>query len=122
MLSRLTLSPPLADAAEVIALATERYDGPEPVNVGFSFEISIRDLAARVAEMDGYGGRIVWDATKPNGQPRRKLDVWRVERLFGFRSTTPFEVGLRRTVDWYLSQRPSARAPEREVLGSNARP
>jgi GDP-L-fucose synthase len=89
------------DAAEGIVLATERYDGPEPVNLGSAFEISIRDLAETIARVTGYAGRIVWDTSKPNGQPRRKLDVSRAERLFGFRAETPFAEGLARTVAWY---------------------
>jgi len=69
-------------------------------------EIAIRDLATMIAEMTGFKGKIVWDATKPNGQPRRCLDVTRAEREFGFRAATPFEIGLRKTIDWYLdSQR-----------------
>lgn len=91
------------DAAEGIILATERYDKPAPVNLGSGMEISIRDLAACVAGISGFSGRIVWDPTKPNGQPRRCLDVSLAQREFGFRATTPFDVGLRRTVDWYRS-------------------
>ncbi len=92
------------DAARGIVDAMEHYDGPEPVNLGSSFEISIRDLAELIRELVGYEGEIRWDTTKPNGQPRRKLDVSRAERYFGFRSQVPFEVGIRRTLDWYLSQ------------------
>jgi GDP-L-fucose synthase len=95
------------DCAEALLLAAERYDGPEPVNLGTGEEISIRDLAGLVAEFTGYEGEIVWDTSKPNGQPRRKLDVTRAEELFGFRATTPFREGLRRTVAWYLEQAPS---------------
>jgi len=90
------------DAAEAIALATERYDGAEPVNVGAGFEISIRDLATKIALLVGYEGRIVWDTAKPNGQPRRCLDVSRAEREFGFRASTTFGEGLKRTVEWFL--------------------
>ena len=90
------------DAAEGILLATEKYDGSDPVNLGSGMEISIRDLANTIAEMTGFKGRIVWDASQPNGQPRRRLDVSRAEREFGFRAATPFEVGLRKTIDWYL--------------------
>jgi GDP-L-fucose synthase len=89
------------DCAEAIRLATERYDGPEPVNVGAGFEISIRDLATLVAESCGFAGRICWDATKPNGQPRRSLDTARAAALFGFTARTPFGDGLARTVAWY---------------------
>jgi GDP-L-fucose synthase len=91
------------DAAEGILLATEKYDGSDPVNLGSGMEISIRDLANTIAEITGFEGRIVWDANQPNGQPRRRLDVSRAEREFGFRAATPFEVGLRKTIDWYLS-------------------
>ncbi len=92
------------DAAEGIVLATERYDESEPVNLGSSFEISIGDLAATIARVTGFEGRLVWDTSKPNGQPRRKLDTSRAERLFGFRSRTSFEDGLQRTVAWYSSR------------------
>ena len=93
------------DAAEGIILATERYDKPDPVNLGSGMEISIRDLAAKIASITGFAGRIIWDATKPNGQPRRCLDVSRAEREFGFHATTPFDVGLRKTIEWYQSRR-----------------
>jgi GDP-L-fucose synthase len=92
------------DVAEGIVLAAERYDGPEPVNLGSATEISIRDLVATIARLTGFEGRIVWDTSKPNGQPRRKLDVSRAEAAFGFRSKTTFEDGLRRTIDWYRQQ------------------
>jgi GDP-L-fucose synthase len=92
------------DCAEAIALATERYDGDAPVNIGAGFEISIRDLAALVAESCGFTGRICWDATKPNGQPRRSLDTTRATNLFGFTARTPFRDGLARTVAWYRRQ------------------
>ncbi len=93
------------DCAEAIALATERYDGPEPVNVGAGFEISIKALVELIAELTGFRGRIVWDTTKPNGQPRRCLDVSRAEREFGFRARTGFREGLARTVAWYEAPR-----------------
>jgi GDP-L-fucose synthase len=98
------------DAAEGIALAGERYDGAEPVNLGSGDEISIRDLAELVAELTGFEGRIEWDTSKPNGQPRRRLDVSRAEQLFGFRARTPLREGLERTVAWYRAARPSAPA------------
>jgi GDP-L-fucose synthase len=98
------------DAAEGIVLAAERYNSSEPVNLGSAFEISIKDLVEAVARATGFRGRIVWDTTKPNGQPRRKVDTSRAEQWFGFRATTPFEVGLRRTVAWYLAQRAAERA------------
>jgi GDP-L-fucose synthase len=90
------------DAAEGIVLATERYDSSEPVNLGSAFEISIKDLVHTIAEATGFTGRVVWDTTKPNGQPRRKLDTLRAEQAFGFRSRTRFADGLRKTVEWYL--------------------
>jgi GDP-L-fucose synthase len=92
------------DAAEGIVLATERYDSGEPVNLGSGVEISIRDLAIRIAELTGFKGQIRWDETKPNGQPRRCLDVSRAERAMGFRSRTSFDDGLRKTIEWYLSR------------------
>lgn len=95
------------DAAEGIVLATERYDGAEPVNLGSGGEIAIRDLAPIIAQATGFTGRITWDATKPNGQPRRGLDTSRAEREFGFRARTPFADGLAATVAWYRAQ-PSA--------------
>jgi GDP-L-fucose synthase len=93
------------DAAEGIILAAERYDKPDPVNLGSGMEISIRDLAVKIASITGFSGRIIWDASQPNGQPRRCLDVSRAEREFGFRATTPFEVGLRNTIEWHQSHR-----------------
>jgi len=105
------------DAAEGVLLAAERYDGSEPVNLGAGFEISIRELAELIAETVGYKGRLSWNASLPDGQPRRSLDTSRAEQSFGFRARTPFKDGLRRTVDWYrahrqeLIQREAARAP-----------
>ena len=90
-----------ADAAKGIVLATQHYDKPEPVNLGSGREISIRDLAERIARLTGFTGAIRWDTTKPNGQPRRCLDVTRAEREFGFRATTDFEQGLAETIAWY---------------------
>jgi GDP-L-fucose synthase len=92
-----------ADAAEGILLATERYDGAEPVNLGSGFEISIRDLGELVASEVGYQGRIDWDTSKPNGQPRRALEISKARRLFDFEASTPFAQGLRDTVEWYLA-------------------
>jgi nucleoside-diphosphate-sugar epimerase len=96
------------DAAEGIWLATERYNEAEPVNLGTGEEVSIRDLADLVAELTGFEGEIAWDTTKPNGQPRRKLDVSRAQERFGFRASTPFREGLERTIAWY---RTSAATP-----------
>ena len=93
------------DAAEGIALATEKYDGSEPVNIGSSFEISIKDLTEKIARMTGFEGKIVWDTTKPNGQPRRKLDTSRADQYFGFVAKTDFEQGLQKTIDWYIKNR-----------------
>jgi GDP-L-fucose synthase len=89
------------DAAEGIVLAAERYNRSDPVNLGSAFEISIKDLAKIIAKETGFGGRITWDTSKPNGQPRRKLDVSKAEKEFGFRSKTTFEEGLSKTVAWY---------------------
>ena len=93
------------DCAEGIVLATERYDDPEPVNIGAGFEIGIRELAELIAELTGFTGTLVFDRTKPDGQPRRMLDVTRAERRFGFKATTDFRAGLRRTIGWYRAQR-----------------
>jgi GDP-L-fucose synthase len=89
------------DCAEAIVLAAERYNDPDPVNIGAGFEISIRDLVELIAELTGFRGQIHWDPTKPNGQPRRCLDTSRAWERFGFRATTDFREGLRRTIDWY---------------------
>jgi GDP-L-fucose synthase len=94
------------DAAEGIVAATERYDGPEPVNLGAGFELSIRDLAELIARLTGFRGTLRWNASLPDGQPRRCLDTRRAVEYFGFRASTPFEEGLRRTIDWYRSHRP----------------
>jgi GDP-L-fucose synthase len=91
------------DCAEALCLAAERYDGPDPVNLGTGEEVSIRELAALVAELTGYAGEIRWDTTKPGGQPRRALDTRRAERLFGFRARVGLRDGIARTVAWYRS-------------------
>jgi GDP-L-fucose synthase len=93
------------DCVDGLVLAAERYDGPEPVNLGAAKEISIRDLAELVADVTGYEGRIVWDQTKPGGQPRRSVDATRAHELFGFEARTPLRDGLERTVAWYRSAR-----------------
>ena len=93
------------DAADGILRATERYNKPEPVNLGTGVETPIRELAEKVKEVTAFKGRIVWDASQPNGQPRRRLDVSRAEREFGFRASTPLVEGLRRTVEWYVGSR-----------------
>ncbi len=89
------------DAAEGLLLAAERYDSSEPVNLGSAFEISIKDLTETIARLTGFTGQIVWDTSKPNGQPRRKLDISRAKARFGFEAHTSFEAGLRKTIDWY---------------------
>jgi GDP-L-fucose synthase len=103
------------DAARGIVAALERLEGSEPVNIGAGFEISIRDLAARIAEATGYRGRFRWDPTKPDGQPRRSLDTSRAERLLGWTATTSFEEGLARSVAWFKA-RTTAEAPRESPL------
>lgn len=93
------------DAAEGILLAAEKYNGEEPVNLGAGSEISIKDLAEMIGRLTGYEGKFVWDTSKPNGQPRRALDVARAEEYFGFQAQMPFEEGLRRTIEWYREHR-----------------
>ena len=93
------------DAADAILLAAERYNSSDPVNLGSGTEISIKDLVEKIAAVVGFKGRIVWDPTKPNGQPRRKLDTRRAEERFGFSARTDFDEGLRRTVAWFRSTR-----------------
>ncbi len=93
------------DAAEGIALATQRYNSSEPVNIGSSFEISIKDLTELIARLTGFEGSVRWDTTKPNGQPRRKLDTNRAKAAFGFEARTSFEEGLKRTIAWYEENR-----------------
>lgn len=91
----------VVDAAEGILLAAEKYNKSDPVNIGSSYEITIKDLVDIIAEQTGFKGKITWDTTKPNGQPRRKLDVSKAKKEFGFESSTTFEDGLRTTIDWY---------------------
>jgi len=93
------------DCADAIARATECYDDAEPVNLGAGFEISIRDLAHLVAELTGFRGTLTFDATKPDGQPRRMLDVTRAQQRFGFHASTDFRTGLQRTIEWYRAHR-----------------
>jgi GDP-L-fucose synthase len=92
------------DAAEGILLATEKYDKPEPVNLGSGNEITIKALADLVAELAGFEGKITWDTSKPDGQPRRCLDTSRAEMEFAFKATTSLKAGLKRTIDWYRVQ------------------
>jgi GDP-L-fucose synthase len=96
------------DAAEGILLATERYNKPDPVNLGAGFEITIKNLVELVAGLMKFDGEIIWDKTKPDGQPRRCLDVTKAEKEFGFKATTDFTEGLSRTIAWYVKQRQSA--------------
>jgi len=93
------------DCAEAIVLATAKYNKPDPINIGAGFEISIKELVELIAKLTAFKGEILWDASKPDGQPRRKLDISRAEQEFGFRAKTSFEKGLRKTVEWYLSTR-----------------
>ncbi len=92
------------DAAEAIVLATERYNASEPVNIGAGFEISIRDLVDLIVELTGFRGRVVWDESQPDGQPRRMLDTRRAREAFGFQARTDFREGLQKTIAWYRSQ------------------
>jgi GDP-L-fucose synthase len=94
-----------ADAAEGILLATERYNGPEPVNIGAGFEITIRDLVGKIVKLTGFKGQIRWDSSKPDGQPRRWLDVSRAQQLFGFEAKITFDEGLKKTIDWFRQNR-----------------
>lgn len=96
-----------ADAAEGILQATEKYDSPEPVNIGSGYEIKIRELAEKIAKLTGFDGEIWWDSSKPDGQPRRRLDVSRAREHFGFEAKMPFDEGLKATIDWYRASRRS---------------
>lgn len=100
----------VGDAARGIALATEHYNSPEPVNLGSGMEISIKDLTELIAELVGFEGEVVWDTTKPDGQPRRSLDTSRAREAFGFEATTSFREGLERTIEWYKVARAQAPA------------
>ena len=91
------------DAAEGIILATEKYNKPDPVNLGAGFEISIKDLTELIAKLTNFKGKIFWDTSKPDGQPRRKLDTSKAEKEFGFRAQMSLEEGLKRTIQWYLN-------------------
>jgi GDP-L-fucose synthase len=93
------------DAARGIVMAAELYNGAEPVNIGSGQEISIKDLSELIARLTGFKGKLAWDTSKPNGQPRRALDVTRAEKYFGFKAQVPFEEGLRRTIEWYEKNR-----------------
>jgi GDP-L-fucose synthase len=93
------------DCAEGILLAIEKYNKPDPVNLGAGFEISIKDLVGLITKLTGFKGKVLWDTSKPDGQPRRMLDVSRAEKEFGFKAKTNFEEGLRKTIEWYISNR-----------------
>lgn len=104
------------DAAEGVLLASERYNQSDPVNLGSSYEISIKDLWTMIARLTGFTGEVVWDTSKPNGQPRRKLDVTRARDFFGFEAKVSFEEGLKRTIEWYRTeQAASANAAVKEI-------
>jgi len=92
------------DAAEAIILAMERYNKSDPVNIGAGFEISIKALVDLIVELTGFKGRVVWDTTKPDGQPRRMLDTGRAVKEFNFEAQTDFREGLRKTINWYRTQ------------------
>jgi nucleoside-diphosphate-sugar epimerase len=95
----------VADAAEGIVLATEHYNSPDPVNIGAGFEITIGDLVETIARLTGFRGDIRWDPSKPDGQPRRRLDTSRARECFGFEARMPLEAGLKATIDWYRANR-----------------
>jgi GDP-L-fucose synthase len=94
-----------ADAAEGILLATEHYNASDPVNIGAGFEITIKDLAEKIAELTGFGGSIRWDSSQPDGQPRRCLDMTKAEKLFGFEAKISFDEGLKEMIEWYNNSR-----------------
>jgi GDP-L-fucose synthase len=106
------------DCARAIVLATQHYNKPEPINLGSGCEISIRDLTGLIARLTGFRGEIVWDPRKPDGQPRRCLNVTRAEREFGFKATTDFENGLLRTIEWYLAVRRAPSMSRRQAAAS----
>jgi GDP-L-fucose synthase len=99
------------DAAEGIVSAAEKYDGDLPVNLGSGYEISIKDLAEMVVRLTGFEGELVWQTDKPNGQPRRGLDVSRARELFGWEAQVPFEEGMRRTIEWFKANREKIKVP-----------
>ena len=94
----------MEDAAEGIVLATEKYDEPEPVNLGAGFEITIKELAELICELADFDGKVEWDTSKPDGQPRRCLDTTRAKKEFGFVAKTDFRQGLKRTIEWYSNE------------------
>lgn len=100
------------DAAEAAVLATERYNGAEPINVGTGREVTIRELVDGIVRLTGFRGRVLWDASKPDGQPRRCLDASKAKREFGFEAKTSLELGLEKTIEWYLGERRQAKPRE----------
>ena len=110
------------DAADAIALATERYDGADPVNIGAGREIAIRELVEQIARLCGFDGEVRWDASQPDGQPRRMLDVSRAKALFGFEARTGFEDGLRATIEWFLAHEAAIPAPAHRQAVRRRRP
>jgi GDP-L-fucose synthase len=93
------------DCAQGIVLATEKYNKPDPANLGAGFEISIKDLVELIAKLAGFKGNITWDTSKPDGQPRRRLDTSKAEKEFGFKARYNFEEGLKKTIEWYKNER-----------------
>ena len=89
------------DAAKAIVMATDKYEKTDPVNIGAGFEISIKELTNLIAKLMDFKGKIIWDKSKPNGQPRRMLDTRKASKEFDFKAETKFEVGLKKTIDWY---------------------
>ena len=106
------------DAAEAIALAAEHYDEPDPINIGASHETSIKEIAELIASLVGWEGKLVWDPSKPDGQPRRALDTSKAKKAFGFEARTSLEDGLRATIDWYRVNRSEAEAVTWSSLGT----
>jgi GDP-L-fucose synthase len=105
------------DAAQAIMMATQRYDQPEPVNLGSGMEITIRNLLELIAELTGFEGEIIWDTSQPDGQPRRSLDTSRAKQAFGFQAQTDFREGLRKTIDWYLMHRNQTEKGVAQIFG-----
>jgi GDP-L-fucose synthase len=101
------------DAAAAIVLAAEVHEGVEPINLGTDREITIRETVETIAELTGFSGELVWDSTKPDGQPRRRIDPSRAEQLLGWRAQMPFRDGLKNTIEWYLANRKLAEQPPR---------
>lgn len=93
------------DCAKAIILATQKYDKENPINLGASFEITIKELIEKIVKLMDYQGKIIWDKTKPNGQPRRKLNTSKAQKEFGFKATTTFNIGLKKTIDWYINEK-----------------